>query len=360
MFSHFCCVFSCLSQPVFSTSCDQCERIEPSYEVASYFGKQKNQLFDSLRSLHHHVGGHRLCSNVLVLFVNNIDLKRKRQNAAPQAMKGRFNKETAKEAQKAWAKHIDRKVQYKNSHGITMVLIPPGEFMMGADDSVSEVDEKPIHKVHLSQAYFLSQTEVTREQWKGVMGTSPWNKTPLEYFNPKQPATNISWSDANEFCIKLTKIEHKSGNLPKDWEYSLPTEAQWEYACRAGTTTNFYFGDAKSELKQYAWCEDNTIKVNEHYPHLVGKKTPNQWGLYDMHGNAAEWCLDWYGEKYYESSPVNDPSGPIKGEAKVFRSGYWFTSRDDCRSAKRYSCEVSVRVHFLGFRIAQVEKQNSK
>ena len=160
---------------------------------------------------------------------------------------------------------------------------------------------------------------------------------------PDGPATFVSWEDAVDFCRKLTEQEHQSGRLPETWEYRLPTEAQWEYACRAGTTSRYSFGEEESELDHYAWFDENAWDQDEQYAHPVGRKQPNPWGLFDMHGNVWEWCRDWYADKLPGG---RDPEVTRKGSYRVFRGGCWYFSAGFCRSANRSRGSPSFR----GFR----------
>ena len=158
---------------------------------------------------------------------------------------------------------------------------------------------------------------------------------------------SVSWDDATEFCKKLTALEHKRGKLPANQTYRLPTEAEWEYACRAGTTTAYSFGDKQSSLGDYAWYDDNS----DHKLHEVATKKPNPWGLFDMHGNVYEWCEDWYEDSL---SGGNDPKGPSAGSYRVLRGGSWSHGASDCRSALRYNFRPTDRDYFYGFRIVRV------
>ena len=154
-------------------------------------------------------------------------------------------------------------------------------------------------------------------------------------------------------CEKLTDLARKAGKLKADEEYRLPTEAKWEYACRAGTQTAFSFGDDEKQLGEYAWFKGNAFKAGEIYAHKVGLKKPNPWGLHDMHGNVWEWCSDWYGEKL---SGGVDPIGPEKGSYRVFRGGGWRLDPGFCRSADRsFSSHPSARGIILGFRVARTQ-----
>jgi len=207
-----------------------------------------------------------------------------------------------------------------NSVGMLLVPIPAGTFTMG--EANGDGDETP-HQVTLTQSFHLGQYEVTQEQYEKVMGKNPSN-----FKGGQNPVDQVDWNDAVEFCRKLSALpaEKKAGYV-----YRLPTEAEWEYACRAGTTTKYSFGDSESELSDYDWNNKNSGFIS----HPVGGKKPNGWGLYDMHGNVFEWCQDWYGEDYYGKSPVADPRGPTSGSSRVARGGSRFDNARLTRSASR-------------------------
>ena len=210
------------------------------------------------------------------------------------------------------------------------------------------MDDEAQVAVTLTKPFELGKYEVTQGQWKSVMGTEPWDGQDNVKADKDCPATYVSWDDATEFCETLTEIERKAGKLKADEEYRLPTEAQWEYACRAGTTTAFSFGDDESKLGEYGWFGGNTR--GEDYAHKVGTKKPNPWGLHDMHGNVIEWCSDWFGEKL---SRVVDPVGPRGGLNRVNRGGSFGGIPGECRSAFRFSNAPPNRGDDLGFRVAR-------
>jgi formylglycine-generating enzyme required for sulfatase activity len=226
---------------------------------------------------------------------------------------------------------------YTNSIGMKFVLIPAGTFMMGGDSTIEkpEDDELPRHKVKISKPFYLGVYEVTQRQWKTVMGYNP------SYFKGEDnPVEMASWVDIQEFIKRLNKKEKHS-------RYRLPTEAEWEYAIRAGTTSVNYFGNDMSQILDYAWIEDNSGGTT----HPVGLKRPNPWGLYDMIGNVWEFVKDWYGENYYAKSPSVDPTGPSSGTGRVDRGcgwrGPWL-----CRSAFRASHDPTSPFEGDGFRLA--------
>ena len=230
------------------------------------------------------------------------------------------------------------------------------------DDEVDPKDEPDTRrtekitpvKVFLTKGYWLGKYEVTQSEWKQVMQTEPWKGQDFTKEGVDFPATHVSWNDATDFCRKLTEQERKAGRLSKDWEYTLSTEAQWERACRARTTTKFDFGDDESKLGDYAWFHDNAGNVGEQYGHQVGQKKPNPWGLYDMHGNVSEWCRDVYIEALpggRDPEVKRDPRGERQSK-RVFRGSCWFGLAAYCRTGLRYGVLPIHRSNYLGFRPA--------
>ena len=244
-----------------------------------------------------------------------------------------------------------------NSIGMKLVLIPAGEFVMGSPDSdpVAERDEKPQHPVRISRPFYLGVNEVTQGEFRAVMGTNP------SHFGESDdlPVEQVSWLAAVRFCIKLSERENRAPFYRVDGTavtvvggggYRLPTEAEWEYACRAGSTTRFPFGEDAGTLGEYAWYRRNS----EGKTHPVGRKLPNAWGLHDMVGNVLEWCDDWYGEMYYASSPRSDPSGPPSASNRVDRGGSFTSIPRYCRSADRAGFAPGHRNDYLGLRLVLV------
>lgn len=221
------------------------------------------------------------------------------------------------------------------ANGLTMVLLPAGEFLMG--DNNGEADEKPAHKVRLS-AFYMDTLEVTQKAYQSLM-----EKNPSKSKGPDKPVEQVDWFHAILFCNMRSLKEglkpcYDPNSLACDFSapgYRLPTEAEWEYACRAATPGHYSFGDAPAKLTACAWFKDNAGQTT----HPVGQKAPNPWGLYDMHGNVAEWCHDFYAESYYLKSEALDPRGPTAGDKCVLRGGSWRTTADACRSAAR-NCET--------------------
>jgi len=235
-----------------------------------------------------------------------------------------------------------------NSIGMELIEIPAGKFTMGspAGEEGRQPNEEQV-AVTLTKPFWLGKTEVTQGQWKQVMGTEPWEGENYGQSDNDCPATFVSFHDAVKFCGKLTDLERKAGGLKDSEEYRLPTEAEWEYACRAGTTTAFSFGDDAKQLSEYAWFIGNTS--GNPYLHKVGVKKPNPWGLHDMHGNVWEWCSDWYGDKLPGGA---DPVGTEWGAYRVDRGGSCGRDQDYCRSASRFPTSV-LRTVSRGFRVAR-------
>ena len=216
-----------------------------------------------------------------------------------------------------------------------------GYFRMGEGAGVAVI---------LTKLFWLGKTEVTQGQFKKVMGTEPWVGQQYVQADKDCPATHVSWDDAKAFCQKLTDLERKAGKLKANEEYRLPTEAEWECACRASAQTAFSFGDDEKQLGEYEWFGGNASNAGEQYAHAVGLKKPNPWGLFDMHGNVYEWCSDWYGEKL---SGGTDPVGPEGGSYRVIRGGCWGLPPDRCRPAARRNGVPSSGLYDLGFRVAR-------
>ena len=230
---------------------------------------------------------------------------------------------------------------FKNSLGQEFKLIPAGTFTMGSPSNEPGrfSNEGPQHQVTLTQPFYMQTTEVTQAQWEKVMGSNP------SYFPgcPTCPVEQVSWNDVQSYITQM--------NLRGEGTYSLPTEAQWEYAYRAGSTTAFYNGAITEpkgndpNLDAIGWYYYNSDMKT----HCVAQKTPNVWGLYDMSGNVNEWCQDWYGS--YGSAPVSDPTGPVSGSYRVIRGGSWLTDARYCRAADRYNNYPDYGLNNLGFRL---------
>ena len=254
-----------------------------------------------------------------------------------------------------------------NSIGMKFVEIPAGRFQMGSAESEigSRVDERPVHEVEISRPFLLGVYEVTQAEYEQVTGTNP------SYFSrsgagakkveglktERFPVEQVSWVEADEFCKRLSALpdEMKAGRT-----YRLPTEAEWQYACRAGKTTPFQFGGALG-------AKDANINGNFPYGGAprgaflgrtteVGSYAPNGFGLHDMHGNVAEMVSDWYGRHYYQSSPQVDPKGPEQGADRVVLGGSWGTDAARCRAGFRRSNATSGKAYFFGFRVVCQQK----
>ncbi len=256
----------------------------------------------------------------------------------------------------------------KNSIGMTLKLIPPGEFMMGS--TVGDADEHPRHRVRITRPFYLGVYEVTQKQYRDVMGSTPSRfssngdgkaRVSGELID-NYPVESVSWLDAVEFCNRLSEkeglkpfyeIEAETARVP-DWAgpgYRLPTEAEWEYACRANSRTQYSFGNTPAGLGEHGWYAGNS----DGQTHPVGQKRPNAFGLFDMHGNVWEWCWDGYGERYYQESPVDDPTGPGHTAYRVFRGGSWDFEPPLVRAAIRRGNVPGYRNSYLGFRAARVQ-----
>ena len=282
-----------------------------------------------------------------------------------------------------------------NSIGMKLVLIPKGTFQMGSPPSEEgSQDNERQHEVTLTEDYYLGAFEVTQSQYQKVMGNNPSNfqgdkiaerhpqtgRVVKEVDSSSHPVEKVSWEDAVEFCKRLSDLpeEKKASRV-----YRLPTEAEWEYACRAGSKTAYSFGVSSQSLGDYAWFGNNSgskeldsdalwakMKKNpQEYAdtllsagcatHPVRDKKPNAWGLYDMHGNVWEWCSDWYGD--YPKGAVSDPTGPREGSLRVFRGGSWRNEAAFCRSAYRFRYFPSFRDNDgIGFRVALSVPELSK
>jgi uncharacterized protein (TIGR02996 family) len=250
-----------------------------------------------------------------------------------------------------------------SSVGLSLALIPAGVFWMGSPvgEPDRHADEHPRHRVEITRAFYLGIHPVTQEQFHQVTGDSPSHFSAGGEGAPLVrgvgtahfPVERVSWDDAMAFCHLLSERpeERAAGRV-----YRLPTEAEWEYACRAGTTSAFHYG---------AWLTSDRANIDGHLPEgeapggrslgrtrPVGMYPPNAFGLHDLHGNVWEWCSDWFDEDYYSRSPAHDPLGSPNGSRRVVRGGGWFYGAPICRSAYRYGYEPDARHHDLGFRVA--------
>ena len=229
---------------------------------------------------------------------------------------------------------------------------------MGAPPAEAEhfAWEDPQTRVTITRSFKMGQFELTQAQYQAVMSNNP------SYYSgvPDRPVEQVSWTDAANYCALLTASQRLAGCLPPAWAYRLPTEAEWEYACRAGATTAFAYGqalrsgmadfDGREEYDATLGTEFNPTGVVNDQTSVVGGHAPNAWGLYDMHGNVWEWCLDWFGDQLPGGS-VTDPQGPESGLYRVLRGGCWYDDASICRSASRGSGDPAYRGGDTGFRV---------
>jgi sulfatase modifying factor 1 len=310
-----------------------------------------------------------------------------------------FDKDEVEVKRAAWARYQKIDKERKNSIDMELILIPPGRFSMGSPETVDQLTkafpntknkqaiagERPVHRVMISRPFYLGKCEVTNGQFKqfvdetkyrtdaekdgkGSVGYTgdknrPWQLRPTFTWrdwgveqSDNSPVVNVSYKDAAVFCAWLSRKEGK--------KYRLPTEAEWEYACRAGTTSRYYNGDDPEGLPKIGNVADATTKETFSgwstvrssdgcaFTSPVGRFAANNFGLYDMIGNAFEWCSDWYDEDYYTISPDRDPLGSDSGSDRVFRGGGWSTSAVLCRAASRSKSPPVLRTNCLGFRVA--------
>ncbi len=229
----------------------------------------------------------------------------------------------------------------ENDKSLTVVRIPAGTFKMGSPETEPghEENESPVHEVTITQDFFMGIYEVTQAQWLAFMDSNPSTEQ-----GPNLPINKVSWDDCQEYIKRLNAYQRKNG-------FRLPTEAEHEYACRAGTTTVTYFGDnpSEEEMEKHAWFRNNS----EGELHPVGQLQPNPWGLYDMLGNVWEWCQDWYGP--YPSGPQTDPKGPETGAERVFRGPSWLGRAEWVRCADRAKFTPENRRNTGGFRLVWQE-----
>lgn len=256
-----------------------------------------------------------------------------------------FDAKTAREHQEDWAAYLGYSWAWENSIGMKMVMIPPGALLSRSPHTEEQGE------VTLPQPFAIGQFVVTQSQWQKVMATSPWQAGQYVKVGPSCPATEISWNDGIAFCEKLTRLEHEASRLPRDWEYTLPSEVQWEFACRAGTTTQFCFGDDEEMLGDFGWFDENTKNVGERYAHPVGQKQPNAFGVHDMHGNVWEWCLS--------RSDSHAGSSQAGNTLQAVRGGSWLDKGAQCRCANSALEMPDVRDYVHGCRVVAVQSESS-
>ena len=272
-----------------------------------------------------------------------------------------FDEKQAKGHQLRWSKQLKVPVEMANSIGMEFNLVPPGEFQMGsppeyvaqmvADAKAQNLPdwytqrlpcEAPRHRVRITKPFYLAMREVTQAEYERVMGDNPSRFKD----NPACPVETVSWEEASAFCRQLSELPQEQAARS---EYRLPTEAEWEWACRAGTATRWSGTDEEVALQERAWTGHNA----EGRTHPVGQKTPNAWGFFDMHGNVWEWCQDWFSMDYYGTSPLDDPSGPATGSERVNRGGCFGDGGARCRASYRTGGGPGHRNVGLGFRVAR-------
>lgn len=288
------------------------------------------------------------------------------------------------QTEKAEAKVVPKKVvagkPMVNSVGMKLAPIEAGEFMMGSTNEFGRFAHEHQHKVALTKPFYIGVYEVTQAEYEKIMGKNPshFSKTGKgkdtvgDLDTSRFPVENVSWDEAMEFCKKLSALPEE---VAANRVYRLPTEAEWEYACRAGTTTVFHFGESLASTQAnfdgnhpYLTREDvikgeSPSKLKGPYlkrPTTVGSFEPNALGLYDMHGNIWEWVSDWYSPVYFKNSPAEDPQGSEKGETKVSRGGGWYYFAAGCRSASRYERKPDERRDTDGFRVVCVVAKKAR
>jgi formylglycine-generating enzyme required for sulfatase activity len=215
-----------------------------------------------------------------------------------------------------------------------LASVPAGAFTMGSTSG--DATERPLTYVTLSEPFWLGKYEVTQAQWEALM-----HNNPAQFRGDRRPVEKVSWLEAMDFCRRLTERERTAGRLPVGYRYVLPTEAQWEYACRAGGA-----GDTADADPVQTWHQGNSGNTTQ----PVGGKAPNDWGFYDMHGNVWEWCLDW--KTSYPGGEVTDPRGPSSGQFRIFRGGAWNSALAKTRAATRVGAPPDAKGFEVGFRVA--------
>ncbi len=277
-----------------------------------------------------------------------------------------FDATAAAAYQAACARELDVPVEVTHAIGMRLRLIPPGEFSQGSPESEPErwEAEGPLRRVRITRPFYLGVSEVTQRQFQHVMGYNPSffsedaGGQAEESDDGDLPVERVTWDEAVAFCRRLSEFPEERA---AGWHYRLPTEAEWEYACRAGTTTPFHFGSQLNGIQ--ANCNgDYPYGTRDAGPSRgqtvpVGSYPPNPFGLYDMHGNVWEWVADWYDAAYYARAPQADPPGPRTGHARTRRGGGWLSLATRCRAANRDHNEPQTRYEDLGFRVARVRRE---
>ena len=234
---------------------------------------------------------------------------------------------------------------------VTMMLVPAGRYLAGSPATErARKSTEAQRDITIGSPFLLSMTEITQGQFKGLMGTEPWAGRPFVRVGEHYPATWVSWDDAVAYCERLTERHRAAGRLSAQDRFRLPTEVEWEYACRADSAAAYSFGSDPSKLGDHAWFKGNAAENGKAFAHRVGTRKPNAWGIHDMHGNALEWCSDWYADT---PDGATDLHGPDHGTERVCRGGSWGNDAADCRSASRFAVRPDTRNDFTGFRVAR-------
>ena len=229
-----------------------------------------------------------------------------------------------------------------NSIGMSFVRLEPAVFQMGSPiDEPKRRSDETRRTVKITKPFLIGRSEVTQNQWQQIMKTAPWRKRQYTMAGKHFPATAVSWNEAHEFCVRLSRLEKRT--------YRLPTEAEWELACRGGTKTAYSFGTDSKALPDYGWIGANSFDIGERFAHCVGKKKANPIGLFDMHGNVWEWCSDFHAIP--NPRRATDPTGPTEGTMRVIRGGSWHCVPGLCRSASRFRRRPDSRANDVGFRV---------
>ena len=322
-----------------------CERYLSQYPKGRYIKSVQIKAEETRKAERHRVAKLVLVLTLMALAAVALGIttlkwnyeRRKRQMEQAQRQIEAAAKQRQRQSAATLGVPVEKSVLLAGGVTMELVLIPAGKFMMGSDKG--DPDEKPVHEATISKPFYMSKTEVTQAQYQAVMGSNP------SYFKGDDlPVESVSWDDAVEFCEKLS--DDKEGR-----DYRLPTEAEWEYACRGGTTTPFYTGGTIStEQANYVYGSGQKgTRRGKTTP--VGRFPPNPFGLCDMHGNVWEWCSDWYDKNYYSKSPAVDPQGPATGSLRVVRGGSWRYNPRLCRSAYRGYDAPGRRYGNYGFRV---------
>jgi formylglycine-generating enzyme required for sulfatase activity len=303
------------------------------------------------------------------------------ERVRPALLTAPFNTESAQAGQHSWSVYLGVDVTTRNTIGMDLLLIPPGEFVMGCAPEKQRIyPEQSPHHVKITQPWLLGRTEVTQVQWQMIMKNEPWKEKKTIQTGPDYAATTITWFEAAEFCNRLSEHEgfdpyyriSRAGESEEEEEeedvevevaggngYRLPSEAEWEYSCRAGSTTLWHFGDDADRLVDYAWFDKNAWEVGERYPHEVRRKLANGFGLYDMHGNVSEYCEDRYGGAY-ESAAQTDPVGGDVGSFRIHRGASFSQGHEFCRSSYRGWMLPYARPGNQGFRVARSPAEGNR